>query len=70
MVRVSLWEAGGCQRLVEHLRMEPKTVAFQHCMPILKAFLTPVKNSSFKHDIQSETTAIGSNNWHEKFLMQ
>ena len=31
VVRVSLWEARGCQRLVEHLGMEQKTVAFQHC---------------------------------------
>ena len=28
VVRVSLWEAGGCQRLVEHLWLEQKTVAF------------------------------------------
>ena len=31
VVRVSMKEAGGCQRLVEHLRMEQKTVAFPHC---------------------------------------
>ena len=47
VVRISLWEAGGCQRLVEHLRMEQKTVAFQ-ALPILEAFLTPVKNSSIR----------------------
>ena len=29
-VRVRLREVGGCQRLVKHLGMEQKTVAFQH----------------------------------------